>query len=43
VFAFAAGVLSPSWESPVRDAAASRPNLVAYRDRLMSKYFPDFV
>jgi glutathione S-transferase len=41
VFAFVAGVLSPSWESPVRDAAAAKPNLVAYRDRLMSKYFPD--
>ena len=43
VFAFMAGVLSPSWESPVRDAAVSKPNLVAYRDRVMSEYFPAFV
>jgi glutathione S-transferase len=42
VFAFVAGLLSPSWESPVRDAAASKPNLVAYRDRVLGKYFPDF-
>ena len=41
LFAFVAGVLSPSWELPVRDAAAAKPNLVAYRDRIMSKYFPD--
>ncbi|MGA8170094.1 MAG: glutathione S-transferase family protein [Methylocystis sp.] len=41
VFAFVAGLLSPSWESPVRDAAASKANLVAYRDRVLAKYFPD--
>jgi glutathione S-transferase len=41
VFAFVAAVLSPTWESPVRDAAAAKANLVAYRDRLMGEYFPD--
>ncbi len=42
VFAFVAALLSPTWESPVRDAAAAKPNLVAYRDRIMGEYFPDF-
>ena len=42
VFAFLAALLSPSWDSPIRDAAISRPNLVAYRDRLMSRFFPGF-
>jgi glutathione S-transferase len=42
VFAFVAAVLSPSWESPIRDAAAAAPNLVAYRDRLMNRFFADF-
>jgi glutathione S-transferase len=42
VFAFVASVLSPSWDSPIRDAATAKPNLVDYRERLMSRYFPDF-
>ncbi|MBM3550691.1 MAG: glutathione S-transferase family protein [Alphaproteobacteria bacterium] len=40
VFAFVASVLSPMAESAVRDAALSKPNLVAYRDRIMQSYFP---
>lgn len=42
VFAFVSGVLSPIWESPVRAAALAKPNLVAYSDRIMRRYFPDF-
>ncbi len=42
-FAFVAAGLSPSWESPLRDAAEKSPNLVAYRDRILQAYFPEFV
>ncbi len=42
VFAFVSATLSPSWESPIREAAENAPNLVAYRDRLMKRFFPDF-
>ena len=42
VFAQIASALSPWFESPVRDAAASHRNLVAYCKRIMSIYFPDF-
>ncbi len=41
-FAFIAGALAPLWESPLRDATQQKPNLVAYRDRIMETYFPDF-
>ncbi|MFO1102364.1 MAG: glutathione S-transferase family protein [Methylocystis sp.] len=40
VFAFVATVLAPMAESAIRDAALAKPNLVAYRDRIMSSYFP---
>ncbi|MEF3366040.1 glutathione S-transferase family protein [Methylocystis sp. 9N] len=40
VFAFVASVLSPMAESVIRDAALAKPNLVAYRDRMMRSYFP---
>jgi glutathione S-transferase len=42
-FAFIAAGLSPIWESPLRDAAKNAPNIVAYRDRILASYFPDFV
>jgi glutathione S-transferase len=42
VFAFLAGLLCPRFESPIRARAEARPNLVAYRDRLMQQYFPDY-
>jgi glutathione S-transferase len=42
VFAFVASLMAPIAESPVRDAALAEPNLVAYRDRMMKAYFPDF-
>ncbi len=43
VFAFAASALSPMAESAIRDAALAKPNLVAYRDRMMRAYFPERV
>ncbi|MGD9543599.1 MAG: glutathione S-transferase family protein [Methylocystis sp.] len=42
VFAFVASVLSPMSESAVRDAALAKPSLIAYRDRMMRTYFPDY-
>lgn len=42
VFAFVAAILAPIAESRVRDAALETPNLVAYRDRMMRAYFPEF-
>ena len=43
VFAFVASTLSPVFESPIRKAAENRPNLRAYRDRLMKEFFPEFL
>lgn len=42
VFAFVAGLMSPTFKTPTGDAALAAPNLVAYRDRMMSAYFPKF-
>jgi glutathione S-transferase len=42
VFAFVACGITPHFESPVRDKLQSVPNLVAYHDRMMREYFPDF-
>lgn len=41
VFGFLASVLAPMADSAVRDAALAKPNLVAYRDRIMRAYFPE--
>jgi glutathione S-transferase len=41
VFGFVASILAPMAESAIRDAALAKPNLVAYRDRMMQKYFPE--
>lgn len=41
VFAMLALLMDPATHSPTRDAALSRPNLVAYRDRLMRRYFSE--
>jgi glutathione S-transferase len=41
VFGFVASILAPMAESAIRDAALAKPNLVAYRDRMMRKYFPE--
>jgi glutathione S-transferase len=42
LFAFIALTLDPYSNSSVRDAALAKPNLVAYRDRIMGAYFPQF-
>jgi glutathione S-transferase len=42
VFAFVAGVLASHFESPLRDRMQTMANLVAYRDRMMREYFPEF-
>ena len=42
VFAQLASALTPFFNSTIRDAAAAHDNLVAYHDRLMSAYFPEF-
>lgn len=41
IFAFVAGLLCPVFDTPLRDAAEARPNLVAYNQRMMRRYFPD--
>jgi glutathione S-transferase len=41
-FAFIAGALSPVFESPAHGKARTLPNLVAYRDRMMSEFYPAF-
>jgi glutathione S-transferase len=42
VFAFMAHAVCPLFDTGLRTATERRPNLVAYRDRLMRQYFPDF-
>ena len=42
IFALIAHGLCPLFETKVRTRIAHKPNLVAYRDRLMVQYFPDF-
>jgi len=41
-FAIVAGILTPFFESPLRDRAQQFDNLVAYADRMMEQYYPDF-
>jgi glutathione S-transferase len=41
VFATLTLLLDPATDSPLRDAALARPNLAAYRDRMMQRYFPE--
>lgn len=40
VFAQLAGILTPFFDGPVRDAARRHANLVDYADRLMAEFFP---
>ena len=42
-FAFAAGVLTPFFDTPLRRRAEGHPNLAAYRERMMRRYYPEFV
>jgi glutathione S-transferase len=41
IFPFMAHALCPLFDTAIRTRAEQRPNLVAYRDRLMNQYFPD--
>ena len=40
-FSFAAGVLCPVFESPIRIAAERHDNLKSYVGRMMALYYPD--
>jgi hypothetical protein len=40
-YPFMAHALCPLFETAIRTRAEQRPNLVAYRDRLMKQYFVD--
>jgi glutathione S-transferase len=42
VFGAVAAVLAPLFDSPIRAAAEAHSNLVAYRDRMMARYYPGF-
>jgi len=42
VFPFMAHALCPLFETAIRTCTGRRSNLVAYRNRLMAQYFPDF-
>lgn len=42
VFGMLAGVMSETFDTPLREHAAARPELLAYRDRCMQHWFPDF-
>ena len=41
-FAMLAALLTPFFDSPLRRRAERFPNLVAYVDRLMAQFYPDF-
>lgn len=41
-FAMLAAILTPFFDSPLRRRAERFANLVAYRDRLMRRFYPDF-
>ena len=43
VFAFVAAALPPIFSSPVSDKLRTLTNLVAYRDRMMAEFYPQFV
>ena len=42
LFGMVAAILTPFFESRLRDAAAAHDNLVAYRDRMLGQYYPEF-
>lgn len=43
IFGQIASVLSPQFNSPVREAARSHQNLISYTQRMMEKYYPHFL
>jgi glutathione S-transferase len=42
VFAMLAQILTPFFDSPLRRRAESLPNLVAFAERMMAGYYPEF-
>ena len=42
-FAFAAAVLTPFFDTPLRKRTESYPNLAPYCERMMRRYYPEFV
>jgi glutathione S-transferase len=42
VFGIVAGALTPLFDTPVRAAAGRHANLVAYRDRMLERYYPEY-
>ena len=42
-FAWVLSILCPRFETPIRDAAEQRANLVAYRDRGLRQWFPEHI
>ena len=42
-FSWVAGFLCPHFDGPIHRAGMARTNLVAYRDRGMAKWYPDFI
>jgi glutathione S-transferase len=42
MFAMLAGVMTPFFDTPLREAALRHANLAAYTARLMRRYYPDF-
>jgi glutathione S-transferase len=41
VHATVSGLLCPAFQTPVRDAAEAHPNLIAYRDRGLARWYPE--
>jgi glutathione S-transferase len=42
LFAGLAAILTPHFDTPVRDALLQHPNLVAYAGRMMARFYPTF-
>jgi len=42
VFAFVAGLLCPHFDGPLLAHAQRQPNLVAYNERMLREFYPDF-
>jgi glutathione S-transferase len=42
-FAMVSGTLTPFFDTTLRSLAAGHPNLVAYNERMMQRFYPDFV
>ena len=41
LYAFVAGCLCPHFRTPIREAAESLPNLVAYEQRMKARFYPE--